>query len=555
MKFLGIDFGPSKGELVAQNVELKQQVNESLNEVHEIKAMVSGMPILPGGSIVMPQYRYNRFDGEKNDGALGPIQNYVPQYYDLSQRSWGAYITSDIAKTVIDKWVTWIIDQGLSLKANPIKKVLESEGITMTPDQSERFNDIVEARFGVWSRSFYSSYSGEKNLKQIAKDVFLNAKIGGDVLVVLRYVDGCLKVQELDGRRIMHPGTTTDVGSENILSNGVEIEPSGKVVGYWLRDKSGKAVRIDAYSDTGLRVAFLVKGSKWTLDYHRGLPVIAPVMESIGKLDRYKESVVANAEEIAKVVVQFVHQNYSDGSDPLNSNKILSRLQRGDDPQTLPVDDFSEQLAKRVAATYQKSVINMPKGAEMKPVQPSATIRDFEPFYKTNAHIICAAVGIPPNVAFSLYTDSFSASRAATKDWDHTIDVERDDFTDQFYTHVYRFWLFTQIMEGKIDAPGFVEAWNKKNFMVTESYVNARFTGPHFPHIDPLKEVNAERAKLGDLGKHIPLTTVEAATEQLGGGDSDSNVEQFADELNNAKKLGLVSEQSQPVVEPIAPAE
>ena len=66
---------------------------------------------------------------------------------------------------------------------------------------------------------------------------------------------------------------------------------------------------------------------------------------------------------------------------------------------------------------------------------------------------------------------------------------------------------------------------------------NARFTGPMFPHIDPLKEVNAERAKLGDLAKDIPLTTVEAATEALNGGDSASNLEQFIEELKSAKPL------------------
>ena len=72
-----------------------------------------------------------------------------------------------------------------------------------------------------------------------------------------------------------------------------------------------------------------------------------------------------------------------------------------------------------------------------------------------------------------------------------------------------------------------------------EAYSNARFTGPLFPHIDPLKEVKAEREKLGTLAAHIPLTTVEAATEFLMSGDSDSNAYQFAEELKQAKELGL----------------
>jgi hypothetical protein len=86
--------------------------------------------------------------------------------------------------------------------------------------------------------------------------------------------------------------------------------------------------------------------------------------------------------------------------------------------------------------------------------------------------------------------------------------------------------------------------------MVVEAYENARFTGPHFPHIDPLKEVNAERAKLGELAKHIPLTTIEGSVEALGTGDSDSNVIQFADELKNAKDVGLEAVKKE-VVQPV----
>lgn len=541
------DLFPWNKQLNAENAQLKQDIQIQQEEIQEIKAYVSSFPVVPDGSIILPQYRYTPFDGEKNDGALGPILNYAPRYHDLAQRAWSIYITSDIAKTVIDKWVTWIIDQGLSLKANPVKLVLESEGIEMNATDSERFNDTVEARFGVWSKSMHSSSCGMKNLRTIAKEAFMNAKLGGDVLVILRYVDGAVKVQLLDGRRIMNPGLKEGVDEGNIVSNGIEIEPSGKHAAYWTRGKGGKADRIPAYSNTGLQTAFLVRGSKWTLDYHRGMPVLATVMESIGKLDRYKEAVVANAEEISKIVMQVVHGSQSDGSDPLNARGILNRFQSSNSPQTVPVDDLGEQIARKISATFQKQTINMPKDSELKAVQPSATIREFRDFYETNSHIICAAVGIPPNVAFSLYTDSFSASRAATKDWDHTIDVERDDFTTQFYMPIYKFWLFTQIMEGKVNAPGFVEAFIRGNYMVVDSYTNARFTGPHFPHIDPLKEVNAERAKLGDLGANIPLTTVEQATEALGGGDSDSNMEQFADELNIARGLGIKVDEPDPV--------
>jgi hypothetical protein len=212
-------------------------------------------------------------------------------------------------------------------------------------------------------------------------------------------------------------------------------------------------------------------------------------------------------------------------------------------------DAAGNAFANKVAVTTNKQVFNNPKGAELKPVNQSTAVSGFTEFYEPNANIIFACIGIPPNVAMSIYNDSFSASRAATKDWDHTMDIERNDFTNQYFHYVYKFWLYSEMIQNKIPAQGYLKAFFKGNIMVTEAYERMRLTGPHFPHIDPVKEVKAEREKLGELGKMIPLTTVELATEALGGGDSDSNMEQFADELQIAKDLKLEHEKPEiPVI-------
>ncbi len=48
--------------------------------------------------------------------------------------------------------------------------------------------------------------------------------------------------------------------------------------------------------------------------------------------------------------------------------------------------------------------------------------------------------------------------------------------------------------------------------------------------------------KLGITAESIPLTTVEAATEILNGGDSEHNMNQYAEELEDSKALGLKPE-------------
>jgi capsid protein len=529
MKFLGIDWGGG----AAKQMELEKQIQLLKEEVQKSASFDSGT-IRPLGTRVLS------YDGEKNIGEIGPPTVLVPDYYTLSVRSWQAYTYAPLAKTVISKWADWIIDGGLRLKTNPAKIVLKSEGIEMSKDQSEAFNDTVESRWDIFANSKTSSFNGEETFNEMTKTIYINAKIGGDILVILRVVNGNLKVQYIDGQMIQSPFGNQAVENGNIISNGVELTPTGSVVAYYVRKPDGLSFdRVLAYSpSTKLRVAFLVKGTKWRINYHRGMPVISTVLESIAKVDRYHEATVGSAEEVANIAYQVVHTNFSDGSSPLQQ-QLAKAAGFGDDANKFPADTAGELFANKIAVTTKKSAYNNPKGAEIKTINQGNNVSGFENFYKTNADIICACVGIPPNVAMSIYNDSFSASRAATKDWDHTMDIERTDLTNQFYGPIYKMWLFLQIAQNKVIADGYLKAFSEGNIFVTESYEKMRFTGSHFPHIDPLKEAKAEREKLGALGKNLPLTTLELATETLGGGDSDDNVEQFSDELKVAISYGL----------------
>jgi capsid protein len=69
-----------------------------------------------------------------------------------------------------------------------------------------------------------------------------------------------------------------------------------------------------------------------------------------------------------------------------------------------------------------------------------------------------------------------------------------------------------------------------------------RFIGSDFPHIDPVKEVEAARRKLGPAFDHMPLSTIQNETENLMAGDSDQNMEQAQRDLTKAKGLGLIDE-------------
>lgn len=480
------------------------------------------------------------YDGEKNHGEVGPIKSYYIDHVGLSHRAWQQYLESDICQTGIKRLTAWVVGSGLKLQAQPIKPVLESEKISVDVEQ---FNKAVEARFSVWAKSKLADYSNMVNLHKIAWRAYFNAMNGGDVLVVLRVVKGNVTVQLIDGVHICSPSNVTlkdgvPMYNGNIIRHGIELSPTGEHLAYHVRTAWNKFERISARGErTGLKMAFLVYGNEYRLDNIRGLPAVAAVIETAKKLERYKEATLGSAEERAKIAYTIEHEVYGTGENPLvERTRRMAGLGTGINDQPRDVD--GEAIADKVTATTNKTAINLPIGASVKQLVSDNELY-FKDFFQAGAEQFFATIEIPPNVAMSKYDSNYSASRAAIKDWEHTISVKREDFSTQFYTPIYKLWLFVQIHSLKIEAPGYREARAKENMMAIEAYENARWVGANVPHIDPEKEVRSERLKLGDLGANIPLTTIEAATEALNGGDSSSNIQQFAEELKELKKLGI----------------
>jgi capsid protein len=484
-----------------------------------------------------PIYSWS-FDGEKNLGEIGPARDYKPNYEMLRARSWQANLDSEIAKTVIKKYALWVVGSGLKLQCEPMKLVLKSEGFG---DDIQKFANITESRFHLYASSKASDYAGMQTLNQIENTAFINAIVGGDVLVILRHINNVVKVQLIDGANLCSPGFSNQTLSNgNTICNGIEISSTGEHVAFHIRKKGAAFAteRIEAKGKkSGKTMAYMVYGDKYRIDDHRGIPIIVTVLETLAKLERYKEATVGAAEETAKIVYQIVHEQFSTGESPLQQ-QIAKAMNVDAQPGQLPVDVAGNQLADKVAATTNKMAYNNPPGAEIKSLKSEKELY-FKDFYITLAKVVCATVGIPYGVAFSDYDGSYSASRAEIMDWKHISGAARKNFAIQFLNPIYSLWLDTEILKNKISAPGYNPVLNDS--IINQAYQSARWTGPDVPHIDPLKEVKAVREKLGAAGAALPLTTLESAIEELNGGDSEEILSQFAEELKESIKLKVVS--------------
>jgi capsid protein len=484
--------------------------------------------------------RYNpilsySYDGEKTPGEIGKIKKYNLDYQALKARSWQSYLESEITQDVVNKFVLWVIGSGLKLQSEPIEELLKNDKINV---DTQKLSKLIESKWNAYSKSKDSDKFKIDNLNRLAKKAFINAIVGGDVLVINRLKKGKLSTQLIDGSHVVTPyietkATKEDRKAGNIIKNGIVTNKRGEIIAYYVKEDLSTYKRVKARTTNKyFSQAFLVYGLRYRLDDNRGIPLISAVLETLKKLDRYQEAAVASAEETAKVSYYIKHNDSSTGESPLAQNMIASMGLKDSNPA---LSDDGSQVANKIAATTQKQVFNLTPGADLQTLDSKSELY-FKEFYTTNINMVCAAIGIPPEVALSKYDSNFSASRAALKDWEHTIKVNREDFQFQFYQPIYEFWLGIQVLTGKVTAEGYAAALIGGNDETLFAYNNARFVGANVPHIDPLKEVLAERAKLGELGKTAPLTTIEAATEALAGGEYDQNVKQFLQEIKDLPK-------------------
>lgn len=476
-----------------------------------------------------PLIKRDYFTGEKTPGELGAATDYLLDYTRLRIFSWQSYLESEITQTIINKYNTWITGNGLRLQCEPNDYVLKQENITVP----EGFQKNAEERFKVWARTRFADHARMLSLNQMSSEVFRHAKIGGDCLLVLRYVKGKVTFQLIDGEHVMTPYLNSDeekaaIARGNQILHGVEVSPTGEHVAYYVHGADGKFYRVQRLGKkTGRLMAFMVYGSRYRIDEVRGMPLISAVLESLRKLDRYKEATVGSAEERQKIAYAIQHKKDSVGANPLLGKVEQARkLGMGEAPESKSEPD-PEASSTKIAASTGKQVFNMGVDSYLELLESKNELY-FKEFYDTNFDAVCSAMQIPPEIARSMYNSNYSASRAAIKDWEKSMKTNRQHFSDQFYQPYYNLWLEMEILSGKIQADGYMQAMQEKNIMALESYRGARWIGDNVPHIDPLKEVVAVRKKLGD--DTTPLVTYEQATEELAGGEFTQNIQKVIEE-------------------------
>ena len=455
----------------------------------------------------------------------------------LRQRSRSLYMSAPLAVSAIKTNRTNIVGEGLRLKST-----IDAAFLRMTPEAAAEWQRNTEREFELWADSKFCDSTRVNNFYEIQQVACLYWLMNGDACALVEYERPTpafpygLRVHLIEADRVSTPHTSgtavnlyaTESTTGNRIFNGVEVTDAGRVVAYHICSTypnsqlraAKKWQRVKAFGDkTGTPNVLMIFEAERAEQY-RGVPYLAPVIESLKQLTRYGE-----AEMMAAVINGFftVFITSEGNTGEMGFTGVL------DDEDRVSDDDLNYELGP--------GMVNVLKPGEKIDIADSKRpSSNFDAFTTALAKYVGAALEIPVELLIKSFNSSYSASRAALLEAWKAFRMKRKWLAADFCQPLYEIFLTEAIANGRIKAPGFF-----LDPAIKKAYCRAQWNGPAPGMLDPVKEATAAEKRIA-----IGVSTRQRESIEMTGTDFDANVAQLARENQLMKEAGLVSAAAPP---------
>lgn len=455
----------------------------------------------------------------------------------LRQRSRSLYMSAPLAVSAIKTNRTNIVGEGLRLKST-----IDAAFLRMTPEAAAEWQRNTEREFELWADSKFCDSTRVNNFYEIQQVACLSWLMNGDACALVEYERPTpafpygLRVHLIEADRVSTPHTSgtavnlyaTESTTGNRIFNGVEVTDAGRVVAYHICSTypnsqlraAKKWQRVKAFGDkTGTPNVLMIFEAERAEQY-RGVPYLAPVIESLKQLTRYGE-----AEMMAAVINGFFTVFITSGGNTgeVGFTGVL------DDEDRVSDDDLNYELGP--------GMVNVLKPGEKIDIADSKRpSSNFDAFTTALAKYVGAALEIPVELLIKSFNSSYSASRAALLEAWKAFRMKRKWLAADFCQPIYEIFLTEAIANGRIKAPGFF-----LDPAIKKAYCRAQWNGPAPGMLDPVKEATAAEKRIA-----IGVSTRQRESIEMTGTDFDANVAQLARENQLMKEAGLVSAAAPP---------
>jgi len=372
---------------------------------------------------------------------------------------------------------------------------LQVQGKTSSGDLDTKNNRLIEADFKKWSRRGVCELTGRYSLAQSCRMSARTAARDGDCLIRLHDVQPTKQnpwgfvIELLDPARMDHM-LNDDLKNGNRIRLGIELNPSGRPVAYWLKKGERHGLLFNHESHERVDAADIIH---WfdadRPEQLRGAPWMASGMLTVHQLDAYQEAAITAARAGASKMGWIID----------SGNKHALADEQDED------GDLIEELEPGVVGL-------LPEGGNFIGFDPKYPHEMYDSFVKTNHRDIAMGWGVSYAALTGDLTDvNFSSTRAGTLEERERWKVKQDSLAATILERIYERWLSAEFFHGRAGQS-----------VSQENFITHRWQGRRWSWVDPLKDIKAivEAINAG-------LTSPDRVASELGV-DLDEILDQIA---------------------------
>ena len=438
----------------------------------------------------------------------------------LRNRSRALVRDASYAKRARDVVVNNVVGHGIGLQA---------QVMTSRDQLNERINADIERAWSEWGRATRCHTGGALALPDLMRLCMAQVFEAGEIFIRKHpraFGDSAvpLGLEIIEPERIADDYTVPQVGGANVVRMGVEVDPFGRPVAYWVRDlhvgdiqrrtdgKTSSLTRVPAAEIIHLRLV-----DRWPQT--RGVPWMHAAMRRLNDMDGYSEAEIVAARSAA-CVVGFIESPEA----PLPEADTA---------------DVGPELAFEAG-----QITHLAPGEKFSGFAPTRPNPAMDPFMRMMLREVASGIGVSYESISRDYSQSnYSSSRLSLLDDRDTWRVLQQWFIRSFCEPLFREWLMVATFARAVPTVSVAEyATNPGKFEA------ASWKPRGWLWVDPTREVNAykEAVKAG----MTTLTDVIAATG--GGKDIEDVLRERKRELAMLHEAGI--EVDTTVVPPPLPA-
>ncbi len=452
----------------------------------------------------------------------GDITEYLPT---LRERCRDLGMNAPFAAGALKTYRANVIGPGLRLKAQ-----VDADYLGMTLEAAQEWEKNTEREFALWSK--YCSMSRNMDFGELQALAFYSQLLSGDVFATLPMVPAdrstpyMLKVNLIEADRVSNPN---GLYNPRVIE-GVELDDYGAPINYYICNKHPLDnnytepltwAKVPAFGALSGRRNVLHLMEFERPGQRRGVPLFAPVVETLKNLTRYTD-----AELSAAVIRSYLTVFITSQTPDTPIGEVVQ-------DEAVPYEEGDIQLGSG-------TVVSLNPGDNVADISSkSAPNTGFDAFVVSMCRQIGAAIELPHEILIKHFTASYSAARAALLEAWKSFKMRRAWMAKKFCQPIYEEFLFEAVAAGRIFAPGFLE-----DAAIRNAYCGASWSGPAQGQIDPEKEANAAVTRIDNC-----LSTRAKEAAELTGEDFEDIVKQRSYEEQKMKEGGLTIEPKQQVLD------